>query len=249
MLFIILSKEIGVAKRIYLDEKAVIESYSELKSCELVGKVFGVSGNKIQDVLKSNNVNISKLIDITGQKYGKLLCIERMPVGFLHPKKGCWKFLCDCGNICYHLHGCQVISRRIVSCGCHSKESCRFQYKGYERISGAYWNRCKKGAVRRDLPFSITLEYAWNILVEQDFKCSLTDIPLQIDPHLYYKNGIKQTASIDRINNDLGYIEGNIQWVHKDINWMKQDFTQEEFIQYAEMIVIKNNRNKDENHL
>mgnify|MGYP007044016634 CR=1 FL=1 len=38
------------------------------------------------------------------------------------------------------------------------------------------------------------------------------------------------TASLDRIDSSKGYIEGNVQWVHKDINWMKQDFNEEYFI-------------------
>jgi hypothetical protein len=39
-----------------------------------------------------------------------------------------------------------------------------------------------------------------------------------------------KTASLDRINSDLGYVYGNIQWIHKDINKMKNDYEQNYFI-------------------
>ena len=34
----------------------------------------------------------------------------------------------------------------------------------------------------------------------------------------------KGTASLDRIDSTKGYVRGNIQWVHKDINWFKRDY-------------------------
>ena len=38
------------------------------------------------------------------------------------------------------------------------------------------------------------------------------------------------TASLDRIDSSKGYIKGNVQWVHKNINYMKQEMTNEEFL-------------------
>ncbi len=54
--------------------------------------------------------------------------------------------------------------------------------------------------------------------------CALTDLPLNF--HTKHKN-----ASLDRIDNTKGYTIDNIQWVHKDINWMKGTFTQDQFIE------------------
>lgn len=50
----------------------------------------------------------------------------------------------------------------------------------------------------------------------------------------------KQTASLDRIDNTKGYTEDNVQWVHKIINKMKSDLTQEDFIMWCKRI---NNEN------
>lgn len=49
------------------------------------------------------------------------------------------------------------------------------------------------------------------------------------------------TASIDRIDSSNGYIEDNIQWVHKDVNMMKQKMTNIELIEMCKLIVENNN--------
>lgn len=44
-------------------------------------------------------------------------------------------------------------------------------------------------------------------------------------------------ASLDRIDSKKDYTIDNVQWVHKDLNYMKQDFTEEEFINYCKLVV------------
>jgi hypothetical protein len=92
------------------------------------------------------------------------------------------------------------------------------------------FNKFSKSAKTRDIQ--------WNLTEEEMFEnyngfCSLTKLPLS----LKYK---ATTASLDRINNDLGYIKGNIQWVHINVNMMKNKYTQEEFIEVCKL-VAKNN--------
>lgn len=48
-----------------------------------------------------------------------------------------------------------------------------------------------------------------------------------------------QTASIDRIDNSKGYIVGNVQWVHKQVNFMKGTMKQKEFIKFCKLISSK----------
>jgi hypothetical protein len=45
------------------------------------------------------------------------------------------------------------------------------------------------------------------------------------------------TASLDRINNSLGYSVDNIQWVHKAINRMKGSMENKLFIKFCEEVV------------
>jgi hypothetical protein len=44
------------------------------------------------------------------------------------------------------------------------------------------------------------------------------------------------TASLDRIDSSKGYFKGNVQWIHKDLNVMKMDLTEEKFIDYCKLV-------------
>jgi hypothetical protein len=85
----------------------------------------------------------------------------------------------------------------------------------------------------RGLDWKITFEYLADLLIEQDFKCSLTG--WDIDAMESNNN----TASLDRIDSSKGYIEGNVQWVHKMVNMSKQQYTQEEFINMCTAVANK----------
>jgi hypothetical protein len=63
-------------------------------------------------------------------------------------------------------------------------------------------------------------------------KCFYTQIPIDLNT----RNN-SMAASIDRIDSSKGYIEGNIVWVHKDVNIMKNVFTKEHFLMLCVKIV------------
>jgi hypothetical protein len=91
------------------------------------------------------------------------------------------------------------------------------------------------------LLFNITIEDISLLLEKQNFQCALSSIPIILN-----YGGIEKctnTASLDRIDNKIGYIINNVQWVHKDVNWMKQDFDQPYFISLCIAIA---HRNQDE---
>ena len=50
------------------------------------------------------------------------------------------------------------------------------------------------------------------------------------------------TASLDRIDSTKGYIDGNIQWVHKRINTMKMDMSQKDFIDFCKQVAQTNSK-------
>ena len=41
------------------------------------------------------------------------------------------------------------------------------------------------------------------------------------------------TASLDRIDSAKGYVKGNVQWIHKEVNRMKSDLSDEQFIAFC----------------
>jgi len=114
------------------------------------------------------------------------------------------------------------------SCGCVNVA----QRRGTEYVSSTYFAKVYQGALKRNIEFNISIDYASEILEKQKFKCALSGCEL-----IYGYKSMKQiTASIDRIDNTKGYIEGNIQWVHKFINIMKWDLKTEEFITLCKMV-------------
>jgi hypothetical protein len=56
----------------------------------------------------------------------------------------------------------------------------------------------------------------WAILEAQNGKCPLTGMDIEVTDS--YKTN---TASVDRIRNDLGYVAGNVWFIHKHVNMMK----------------------------
>lgn len=103
-------------------------------------------------------------------------------------------------------------------------------WKGYKEISGTTWQQIIRGAKKRNLEFTITLPYVWNLYLLQERRCKLSDVPIEL-------NRKNITASLDRIDSGIGYVEGNVQWVHKWVNFMKQDLDQEDFLEFCCKIV------------
>lgn len=107
---------------------------------------------------------------------------------------------------------------------------------GYKNLGGGQIWFIKHGAIKRNLEYSITGEYMWNLLEAQEFRCALTGVPLTIEK----VRSPKITASLDRIDNKQGYIEGNVRWVHKKVNIMRMNMTDEELKYWCRLIVTYN---------
>ena len=90
--------------------------------------------------------------------------------------------------------------------------------------------RERKQNIRTKVPVEISIEYAWELFLKQNKRCSLSGQILTIGTNRY------NTASIDRIDSSKGYVEENIQWVHKDINFMKRTYSQEYFIKMCNLV-------------
>ncbi len=151
--------------------------------------------------------------------------------------------LCDCGKE-KSIDAAHVRYGKIGSCGCDKSryEKTRGKnsslYTGYEDISGKLWGTLKIGAKKRDLDFKISLKYAWDLFIKQDRKCSLTNLPICFggtsrQPHL-------TSASLDRIDNDKGYLEGNVRWVLKDINMIRGSYDSDYFIKLCHAVADAN---------
>ena len=182
--------------------------------------------------IQPKGLNNKKCKNLTGHRFSNLVAIEIDPqkTSRIH-----WKCLCDCGN--YKSVATKHLTGNVIkSCGCRhflkGKES--NSWKGHEEISGKYWSNIINGAKSRNFDFSITIEDAWKRLLEQNRKCALSGVELKFNS---FVNKCKDgNASLDRIDNTKGYALDNIQWVDKNINRIKMDMSEDEFVKWCKLV-------------
>lgn len=182
-----------------------------------------------------------KLKDLTGKRFGRWLVLNREINNCRG--KAMWKCRCDCGSIRIIPSG-NLIHKLSVSCGCYRKENTHdMYYKGTKDISGNYFSSLRDRAPDRELEFDITIEYIQQLLEDQNYKCALSGLPICGSLNSTVKRCYtysEQTASLDRIDSSKGYIMGNVQWVHKKINFMKQSLSDSEFIYFCNNVYANN---------
>jgi hypothetical protein len=170
-------------------------------------------------------------IDLTNKKIGNLTVLQYQ---YTLKKIPYWLCKCDCDNIKV-INGKHLKNGKILSCGCRRNKPSS-KRKGYEGIPISYFNDLKRKAKIRKLEFSISIEEIWNQYINQNKKCALSGVHIDFPINQNKKYRSCKTASLDRINSSIGYVIGNIQWVHKHINLMKQDLSNEEFCNWCKII-------------
>jgi transposase len=113
----------------------------------------------------------------------------------------------------------------------------------YEDVTG-YFISCIKSKLKRGnklIEFNITAKDIYQKYLEQNKKCALSGVDINF--FFSVKNRKNGNASLDRIDSAKGYIAGNIQLVHKDINRMKNSFDQDYFIRMCKLISLNNQTN------
>lgn len=151
-------------------------------------------------------------------------------------KRGCrvYPCKCSCGRE-IDVASSDLGSGRKKQCGClsliKSGENHK-QFTGKGSITGDWYSSHKSKANQRGYVWDVSIEFLWDLLNNQNFKCALSGVDIMIQSR--YRG--RTTASLDRINSNIGYTEGNVQWVHKDVNKMKNVFNQEYFINMCNKI-------------
>lgn len=174
--------------------------------------------------------------NLTGQIFG-MLEVKRM----VRDKQN--RYVCEvqciCGGHNKLVNHQSLLKGRTTSCGCRRDQYIKntgknsSTYTGYEEIRGTWWRKIKVGAERRGHEWNLSMKDAWELFEKQNRKCILTGIPIYFGRSGKNK---EQTASIDRINNCKGYSIDNIQWVHKNINLMRNKLSIEEFQEMCKLV-------------
>jgi hypothetical protein len=88
----------------------------------------------------------------------------------------------------------------------------------------------------------VTPEYLKDLFDRQDGKCPLTGWDMVLPESTSgWKSGNKpENASLDRVDNDKGYIEGNVRFVALIANMARQAYTDKQVIEFCKAVVNNN---------
>lgn len=212
------------------------EHVVELFSAREIAKKHGWSDCWVRKQLRKLQIpftdghklsGIKKRSDISSQRFGKLIAVEYISSSV--DGRAEWKCLCDCGNF-------TVKKAKYLICG--DTKSCGECEP--EPIPEFVYGEIKTNARRRGIAFNVSKEYLEKLLISQNYKCKLSGIKIIMVRRCVEKND--RTASLDRIDSNLGYEEGNLQWVHKDVNYMKMNLNQDRFIELCKEIAKNHDR-------
>ena len=193
-----------------------------------------------------------KYYPVIGKVYGDLTVISN-EIQKTNNDKIKYHVKCKCGKELWVRAYFLEIGRQTCCKSCSSKNAIqkspakdlfiKHPHKGVGDLNRSLYDHYKRNARRRGLEWNLSIEYLWNLFESQKRKCALSGIDLTISPDIVnssidFKN---TTASLDRIDSSKGYIPGNVQWVHKDINKMKLDHDQDYFIELCRKIAEYNN--------
>ena len=152
-------------------------------------------------------------------------------------------WLCECLKCGLKKPLCpfNLINSKSKSCqNCAMKERSgknNSNWKGYEEIPTSLLTSHKNGAKTRNIDFKVSPKYLMEVWMRQDRKCALSGEPLEMRAKCFKgEKAWSNSASLDRIDSTLGYVKGNVQWVHPIVNLMKNHFSEDIFIDFCKKI-------------
>jgi hypothetical protein len=170
--------------------------------------------------------------DLDGEAIERMYVEEHMKVASIAKKVGSYpkkiqKVLKDRG-----------VEFRKKACYLSGPDNPRFS--GHREMQGTYLTALKSQAKRRKIKFDVSYEYLWGVFVQQDRKCAYSGLEIFFSrTNLEHVSG-DYTASLDRIDSSKGYVEGNVQWLHKRVNIMKGNMEEQEFLDFCEAVTFQN---------
>lgn len=176
--------------------------------------------------------------DLTGAVFSRLTVrgwLGRDLDGGPHNRKHYRSCLCTCGNETRASHS-SLLRGSTRSCGCLRREcftrgDALSKWTGCGDLSGSHWYAIQKDAKRRGIPFEVSIAHAWKLFLGQRRRCALTGVKLTMTG-----DRRRGTASLDRIDSAFGYVCGNLQWLHKDVNIMKHTHSTAEFVRWCVLV-------------
>lgn len=104
-----------------------------------------------------------------------------------------------------------------------------------KHVSGRLYSSIKYKANLRGIEFDLDINFLDDLYESQSGLCYYSGLAIDAKT----RNSI--TASLDRTSSDLPYVQSNVRWVHKDINFMKHTASEAHFFELVERIYERKN--------
>lgn len=151
-------------------------------------------------------------------------------------KKGKKLFYCNlkCAGKANHNHLIKYIDQNSntlkLYCNNRRDEYSPFRY---------HFNNAKKRALKYNREFDLDLSFLKVLWEKQYGKCAVTGLDLQVkNVHTKKQKTNKNPyqASLDRIDNNKGYIKGNVRFVCLMFNIARNDFSDNEVLEFCQKV-------------
>lgn len=198
------------------DYKPIVSAVQIIKNCTLCKKEFK-SNQKYRlycwsctSLPNKNTIRISKCV----------YCNKEFEHKASHAKY--------CSKNCVQLLKYSKVKTVLLKRRSSLEETLKYVYQG-----------AKSRAKKKGKDFNITLEFLYNLLKNQDYKCIMTGIPLQAskggkDPYV---------ISIDRIDSSKGYTKDNVALVTTIYNTCKNHYSIDNVIELCKGFIKTNKIN------
>lgn len=180
------------------------------------GKTKSIRGSDLRRrTVKSCGCYLYGGRDVTGERFGRLVAVERI-VGDDGRITPVWLCECDCGNT-------KLVHKKLLgggstkSCGCISKEIAATRQKS-KNPAYKIWRSSKERALVKGLQHSISVDDPALKSPDVCPVCSTKLIPGILKLH-------HASPTLDRIDNSIGYVPGNIRIICHRCNTLKSDAT------------------------
>jgi hypothetical protein len=194
---------------------------------------------------------MGKFIDLTGQRFGRLVVIEKTEERKKYSGNIIWLCECDCGN--FTKADTNSLKREHTkSCGCLVVELNRERAKNNRKEYGessfnSLFNRYKTHAEKRGIAFNLEKEEFRKMTQCDCFYCG--EKPNQI---VQNRNNFGQYIynGIDRLNSKEGYTKENCVPCCGRCNEGKNDISQQDFYDWIDRVYhhihqLENNKQKE----
>lgn len=178
--------------------------------------------------------------DVTGQRFGNFTVLR------LEQTKGGYEYraICRCDKC-----GRTDLDKRVrdvkdgsARCPCSRYEwqkrkqafGNNILFTGIGDMNARYLSNAARRAKKKGWAFDLDAAFLWDLYQQQKQQCALSGLPINFAVNTRRAEG---TASLDRINNNGGYVKGNVQWVHKDVNYMKRTMDDDRFVELCRLVV------------